>query len=500
MKKITNSTIGLMLASLLSLALLSACDNQSDQAPASSTPEPAAATSAEVVTSPAPESTDAITPAEARAIAKDAYIYGFPIVDNYRVSYAYFTDKSDPNFKADWNQIANIARVFTPEDTAVQTPNSDTPYSWVGMDLRAEPIVLTVPAMETDRYFSVQLTDAYTHNFDYISSGATGNDGGVFVVAGPNWEGETPDGVDKVFQSETELGIAVYRTQLFSPGDIDNVKNIQAGYKVETLSSFRRQPAPAAIPAIDFAMPLTPDEQKTSLQYFEILNFALNYAPTVPSEIDLMERFAKIGVGPGQTFDAASLSPEMQTAIENGMADAWAEFDQFRSEKVDTGELTSGDFFGSREFLNNNYLYRMAGAALGIYGNSREEAIYPVLAVDSQGERLNGSNRYTLTFPEGDLPPVNAFWSTTMYELPASLLVANPLNRYILNSTMLSQFVRDADGGITLYFQNESPDKDKEANWLPAPEGPFWVIMRLYWPKDAALNGSWSAPMMVKAE
>lgn len=435
-----------------------------------------------------------VTPTEARAIAKDAYIYGFPIVDNYRVSYDYYVDRDNPDFKAPWNEIANIARVFTPADTTVQTANSDTPYSWVGMDLRAEPIVLTLPAMDEDRYFSVQLIDAYTFNFDYMGSRTTGNGGGVFVVAGPNWHGETPAGVTKVFQSETELGIAVFRTQLLNPADIDNVKSIQAGYKVETLSSFLGQPAPAALPAIEFIKPLTPDEEKTSLEFFTILNFALGYAPTVPSEVDLMARFAKIGVGPGLTFDPASLSPEMKTAIENGVADAWTEFGQFRTEKIDTGDVTSADVFGSRAFLKNNYLYRMAGAVLGIYGNSKEEAIYPVLAVDANGAKLDGANRYTLHFPAGELPPVNAFWSTTMYELPASLLVANPLDRFLLNSTMLSQFVEDADGGITLYFQNESPGSDKEANWLPAPKGPFWVIMRLYWPKEAALNGDWQAP------
>jgi hypothetical protein len=436
----------------------------------------------------------AVTPKEARAIAKDAYIYGFPIIDNYRVSYAYFTDKGDPNFKAPWNQIANIARVFTPADTAVQTANSDTPYSWIGMDLRAEPIVLTLPAMEKDRYFSVQLIDAYTQNFDYMGTRTTGNDGGVFVVAGPNWKGETPKGVTKVFHSETELALAVYRTQLFNPADIDNVKKIQAGYKVQTLSSFLGQPAPAAVPAIDFIKPLAPDEEKSSPAFFDILNFALGYAPTVPSEVELMKRFAKIGVGPGQTFDAASLSPGMKTAIEKGMADAWAEFDQFRKEKIDKGKVTSGDLFGTRAFLKNNYLYRMAGAVLGIYGNSKQEAMYPVYAVDSKGEKLDGANHYTVHFPAGDLPPVNAFWSLTMYELPASLLVANPIDRYLLNSTMLPKFVKDADGGVTLYFQNESPGKDKEANWLPAPKGPFWVIMRLYWPKEAALNGDWKAP------
>jgi hypothetical protein len=398
------------------------------------------------------------------------------------------------HYKAPWNQIANIARVFTPADTSVQTANSDTPYSWVGTDLRAEPLVLTIPKIDKDRYFSVMLMDAYTQNFDYIGSRTTGNDGGVFLVAGPNWKGETPQGITKVFRSETELGMFVYRTQLFNPGDIEKVKAVQAGYKVEPLSSFLGQPAPAAVPPIDFIAPLTPEEQRTSLDYFKVLNFALNYAPTVPSEVELMARFAKIGVGPGQTFDPASMSPEIQTAIQNGMADAWAEFAQLRKEKVDTGEATSGDFFGDRAFMKNNYLYRMAGAVLGIYGNTAAEAVYPVLAVDSQGQKLDGANSYTLHFAKGELPPVNAFWSLTLYDQPASLLVANPLDRYLLNSTMIEDFVKDADGGITLYFQNQSPGADKEANWLPAPKGPFWVIMRLYWPKEAALNGAWKAP------
>src|SRR3984885_992887 len=177
-----------------------------------------------------------VTPAEARAIAKEAYIYGFPLVDNYRVEYAYFVDRESPEFKAPWNQITNIPRVFTPADTAVQTPNSDTPYSWAGLDLRAEPIVLTLPQIEKERYYSVQLTDAYTFNFAYLGSRTTGNGGGSYLIAGPNWEGPAPQGVKKVIRSETELVIVVYRTQLFNPADIDNVKKVQAGYKVQPLS------------------------------------------------------------------------------------------------------------------------------------------------------------------------------------------------------------------------------------------------------------------------
>src|SRR3954466_10894160 len=267
-----------------------------------------------------------VSPAEARAIAKEAYVYGFPIVDNYRVQHAYWMDKANPEYKGPFNQIWNATQVFTPADTAIQTPNSDTLYSFIGADLRSEPLVLTVPAMENERYFSVQLIDYYTFNFDYIGTRTTGNGGGSFLLAGPDWKGETPKGIDKVFRSETELVFPAYRTQLFNPGDIENVKKIQAGYKVQPLSAFLRQPAPKAAPAIDFIKPLTPAEEKTSPQFFNILNFVLQFCPTVPSETALMARFAKLGIGAGKLFDANKLSPEVKTAVEQGMADAWVAF------------------------------------------------------------------------------------------------------------------------------------------------------------------------------
>jgi hypothetical protein len=442
--------------------------------------------------SPAAQAETDITPAEARAIAKEAYIYGFPLVDNYRIEHAYFVDREDPEFKAPWNQITNIPRVFTPADTAVQTPNSDTPYSWLGLDLRAEPIVLTLPPMEKERYFSVQLTDAYTFNFDYLGTRTTGNEGGSYAVAGPNWKGETPQGVKKVLHSETDLIIVVYRTQLFNPSDIENVKKIQAGYKVQPLSAYLSTAAPKAAPAIEFIKPLTPETQKTSLVFFNIVNFVLQFCPTDPSETELMARFARIGVGAGQTFDPDKLAPEMRTAIEQGRADAWAAFGG-GVKLLDDGKLTSGDLFGTREAMKNNYLNRWLGT-IGIYGNSKQEALYPIYRVDADEQKLSGANRYSIRFAPGQLPPVNAFWSLTMYELPASLLVANPINRYLINSPMLPQLQRGADGGLTLLIQNESPGKDKDANWLPAPKGAFAMYMRLYWPKPEALEGKWIAP------
>ncbi|MGZ3494820.1 MAG: DUF1254 domain-containing protein [Thermodesulfobacteriota bacterium] len=441
-----------------------------------------------------------VTPAEARAIAKEAYIYGYPMVDAYRIQYDYFVNRQNPEFKAPWNQIRNIPHVYTPEDKAIVSPNSDTPYSMVGMDLRTEPLVLTVPQIEKNRYFSIQLIDEYTFNFDYIGSRTTGNDGGSFLIAGPNWKGKTPKGVKKVFHSETELGVAVYRTQLFNPGDLDNVIKVQSGYKVQPLSEFLGQAAPKSAPAIDFIKPLTPETQKTSPEFFNILSFILTFCPTNPSEKALMARFAKIGVGAGKNLDTSKLSPEMKTAIEQGMADAWAAFAEFKKTKFDTGRVTSRDVFGTRQYLKNNYLYRMAAGVIGLYGNSKQEAMYPFYGVDSNKQPLAGANSYTLRFAPGKLPPVNAFWSLTMYEMPQSLLYANSLNRYLINSPMLPQLQRDADGGLTLIIQHASPGKEKEANWLPAPEGPFVMAMRLYWPKKEALDGKWTAPPLKRAQ
>jgi hypothetical protein len=436
-----------------------------------------------------------VTAAEAAAIAKEAYIYGFPMVDNYRILHAYFIDRSGPIFKAPWNQLVNTPRVYTPEDTTVQTPNSDTPYSMIGLDLRAEPMVLTVPRIDKERYFSIQLIDLYTHNFGYIGSRATGNEGGNFLIAGPDWTGEGPEGVTKVFHAETELLLAIYRTQLFNPADLDGVKQVQAGYQAQPLSRFLGQPPVPPARPIDFPEPLTPEEEKTSVEVFKLLNFLLRFCPTHPSEVDLMERFAMVGIGAGLRIDIDELAPDIKEALGQGIEDAWTDFSDLKKQ-VDAGEVGSGQMFGTREYLQNNYLYRMAGAALGIYGNSSAEAMYPLYAADADGQPLDGAHRYTLRFAPGQLPPVHAFWSLTMYELPSSLLVANPLGRYLINSSMLPQLEKDPDGGITLVIRNGSPGAEGEANWLPAPEGPFMMAMRLYWPEDEALAGQWTAPTL----
>lgn len=458
-----------------------------------------AATLVAGVSGAAPGFAQSGSPGEARAIAKEATIYGFPMVDSYRIQHSYFVDSTGPEYKGPWNTLVNNARVYTPDDRAIQTPNSDTPYSYVGADLRTEPLVFTVPAVEKGRYYALQFIDLYTFDFAYVGSRATGNRAGSYLLAGPRWKGDKPKGVKSVIRCETDFAFVLYRTQLFDPADIEKVKAVQAGYKVQPLSQFEGRPAPVAAPAVAFAKPLGPEQERTSLEFFGLLNFLLQFCPTHPSERALMARFASIGVGAGKTFDAAALSLEMRKALEDGMADGWAAFKLHKETQVDTGKISSADGFGTRAFLKNDYMQRMSSAVLGIYGNSKDEALYPAYFVDSTGQKLEGAGRYVLRFPARQLPPVNAFWSLTMYQLPESLLYANPINRYLINSPMLPSLKRDPDGGITIHVQHESPGKDREANWLPAPAGPFFAVMRLYWPKQPALNGKWKAPALARA-
>jgi hypothetical protein len=413
----------------------------------------------------------------------------------YKTLYTQTVDEKSPNFKAPFNQIGNTAKAFTARDTAFVTPNADTPYSFVWMDLRAEPVVLTLPPIEEHRYYSVQLIDAYTQNFAYLGTRSTGNNGGNFMIAGPNWQGQQPEKIDRVLRSETDIAYALYRTQLFDKKDLTNVKHIQEGYTVEPLSNYVGEQAPAPAPTVDWPKPAPTMSDTPDL--FRYLSFMLAFAPAQSVEKDLLGRFKKIGIEAGKPFTLQKFSDEQRKALEDGIADAKAEFAQFKRNKVDTHQVSSGDLFGTRDHLNGNYLYRYAGANMGIFGNSAEEANYIGYFVDKDGQPVDASKHdYTLHFDKGALPPADAFWSLTLYNAKNKLLVANPLNRYLINSRMLPDLKLDADGGLTLYVQNKAPAKDLQSNWLPAPNGPFYGVLRLYLPKPEVANGQWKMPML----
>jgi hypothetical protein len=442
---------------------------------------------------------------EAKAIAEEGFIYGLPIVMNYAVMYEYAVDTKSSQFKAPFDQIYNMHHVATYKDTAIITPNSDTPYSILWLDLRAEPMVISVPAVAKERYYAVQLIDGNTYNYGYIGSRATGSAPGDYLVVGPDWKGETPAGIKKVFSSTTPFSLAVFRTQLFDPADMPNVEKVQAGYKGQPLSAFLKQPAPPAAPKIDF-LPATSEGVKDN--FFEYLDFALQFVPPSPESKDVRARLALIGIGPGKTFEFKDLSLEHKAAVLLGLKEGDDKVDKFLASGVkDINGWNIGSFFGDREFYNGNWLMRAGAAKGGIYGNDAVEATYPFTRVDAKGETLDGSkHNYTLTFPAGELPPVNAFWSVTMYDGKSQLLIENPINRYLINSPMLPNMKKNADGSLTLYIQKDSPGADKEANWLPAPNDTIYLVMRLYWPKATPPSilppgeGTWQPPAIKRVQ
>ena len=437
--------------------------------------------------------------AEIKAIAEEGFIYGLPIVMNYAVMYEYAVDKNSPEFKAPFNQIKNETRVFTPKDTAIVTPNSDTPYSFLWMDLRAEPMVLSVPAVPKNRYYAVQLEDGNTFNYGYIGTRSTGNDAGDYLVAGPDWKGETPAGIKMVFRSTTQFSVAGYRTQLFNPADMPNVIKVQAGYKVQPLSAYLKQPPPPPPPAINFPKI---DKEMVKTGFFDYLDFALQFAPPGPEEQEIRAKLARIGIGAGKTFDFKDLSLEHKAEVALGMKEGESKIEKYLAtgEKVINGWKV-GAYFGDRDFFKGNWLLRAAGAKAGIYGNDAIEATYPMTKTLANGEELDGSkHNYTLTFAKDQFPPVNAFWSVTMYDGKTQFLIENPINRYLINSPMLPSMKKNPDGSLTLYIQKDSPGKAKESNWLPAPNGPVYLVMRLYSPKTEAPSilppgeGTWQPP------
>jgi hypothetical protein len=408
-------------------------------------------------------------------------------------------DKTNTQYKGPFNRVLSDARVFTPKDTAIVTPNSDTPYAMLEVDLRAEPIVFCVPKVEKSRYYSAQLTDMYSFNYGYVGSRATGSDAGCYMIAGPDWKGDTPAGAKKVFLSETQFGLVIFRTQLFNPADINSVKKIQAGYTAQPLSAFLHKPPPPAPPTPDFPA-FTEDAFK--MDFPKYVNFLLQYCPPIPEETALRAKFATVGIEAGKPFDPSKLSAAEKAELGVGVKEGYEAIVKKRDSigKNINGWIV-GSAFGDRAFYHGDFLLRAAAALAGIFGNNAIEAMYPLAKSGSDGTLLDGSkHNYTLTFTAREFPPVNAFWSVTMYDGKTQLLIENPINRYLINSPMLPGLKKDKDGSLTIYIQKDAPSADKKTNWLPAPNGPIYLVMRLYWPKETPPSilppgsGTWQPP------
>ncbi|MBY5460519.1 DUF1254 domain-containing protein [Rhizobium leguminosarum] len=436
---------------------------------------------------------------EAKDIAEEGFVYGLPLVMNYAVMQEFAVDRNSGQFKAPFNEINNMHQVASPADTAVITPNSDTPYSILWLDLRTEPMVISVPTVEKDRYYSVQLIDGNTYNFGYIGSRATGTEPGSYLVVGPDWKGEEPDGIKQLFTSSTPFVFANFRTQLIDAEDMANVEKVQADYKAQPLSAFLKQPAPPAAPTIEFLPATTAGIKKN---FFEYLDVALQFVPETSRDKDIRAKLARIGIGPGKTLEFKDLPLEHKAELLVGMKQGDDKIDKWlASGNKPINGWNVSSLLGDEAFYNGDWLMRSGAAKAGLYGNDAAEAMYPFTRTDASGKPLDGSkHKYTITFPPGQLPPVHSFWSVTMYDGKSQLLVKNPINRYLINSPMLPGMKKNADGSLTLHIQKDSPGADKEANWLPAPDGTIYLVMRLYWPKTEAPSilpagkGTWQPP------
>jgi hypothetical protein len=349
-------------------------------------------------------------------------------------------------------------------------------------------MVFSAPAVP-DRYYVNQWVDLYTHNFAYTGVRATGRKAGHYLFAGPGWAGEVPAGIAGVFHAETEIVMTLTRTGVDGADDIPAMKAVQAGYKLTPLSAFVGTPAPAAPPTVDW--PVWDKAKADGLGFIGYLNFLLQFMPPIPSEVEMLARFARIGIGAGRPFDADSLAPEVRAAMEAGIGDAVAAF----KARLAT-ETVSMHLFGSRAALGADYIYnRNAGATLGVLGNSKEEAVYASQQTEPDGALLDGRIPRRLRFPAGQWPPVELFWSITMYGLPDRQLVPNPIDRYSIGDRTPG-LTADADGGLTIWLSHESPGAERESNWLPTPAGPFFFAARLYGPRAEALDGRWKLPAL----
>jgi hypothetical protein len=437
------------------------------------------------------------TPEEIEKITEEAYIYAFPMLMGCRFAFATFMVPSLPSYRGPINGIYGKAATLDHTYKDVITANADTPYSFGMLDLRAEPAVIQVPEV-TDRYYVLQFIDLYGCNVHFIGSRATGSKVGTYLAVGPGWDGHAGDEFDGVLPFETELVMVAGRTQLLGPDDVPALTKVMDSYQVQSLSVYRGQSgrAPEAV-----QWPIWNDEASRDERFIGYLNSLLGFCqPIHPSEADLMASFAQIGIGAGQPFAADALSDEIRDAIRAGVTNA-REIMAAKSRSI--GKSVNGwkfaEVFGDRDFYGGDYMLRAVAAMLGYGGNDFIEAMYPLVRNDDAGEPLDGAFRHQLRF--SSTPPTKAFWSVTMYDTSydgtAGYMIENPINRYLINSTTPGLVYAD-DGSLTLTIQREQPQNAAErANWLPAPEGPFYMTMRIYWPEPAALDGTWTPPPVV---
>ena len=441
------------------------------------------------------QKTKSLTPDEARQIAEEAYIFAYPMLEHYKTMFAMAMYDKSGAYVAPFNVFFNRTSLTGPKDTIVVRPNNDTFYGGAWLDLSTQPQILKVPAISGGRYYSFQIIDMYTHNIDYIGSRKTGNGAGAYMFVGPDWKGEVPKGINKVIKSEGNYLVALGRTQVFGPDDVDNALAVVSGYKLESLSQYLGQDVEVTDSPLLNLPPFNP-EKISNENFIGYFNALMAYGKIHQSEKELFQKFAKIGIEPDKPFNPEEFDPGIIKAINEGIKSG---MEKIREEASTLGERKNGwqlvaNAYGPRELMQGKYLKRAAGAYFGLWGNDLEEAYYPESTADSDGEGLNGSkHNYLLHFDKEQLPPVNAFWSFTMYKLPQQLFIENPINRYVISSAT-EGLKYNEDGSLDIYIQKDNPGPEKESNWLPAYDGPFSLQGRMYMTKPEALDPLYVPP------
>ncbi|MDP2316809.1 MAG: DUF1254 domain-containing protein [Pseudomonadota bacterium] len=455
-------------------------------------PAPEEAPTVPPETAPAP----ATNVEEARAAAVDAYIYGYPLVTmdlTRRVS----TNVAEPTGdKAPMGQFANLRKYPDASFRTVTAPNADTLYSAAWLDLSEQPMVLSLPAAG-NRYYLMPMLSAWTEVFQAPGTRTTGTDAQTYLLTGPGWSGEVPEGMTRV-EAPTNMVWILGRT--YSSGttkDYAAVHKLQDAYRLVPLDAWGKPytPAPGTVdPNLDMTTAVRDQVNAMSgEEFFGRLATLLEKNPPAAADGPVLERMAKIGVVPGQPF-----APPDET-VRGAIADApQRAIEQIRSQKAEAGRETNGwTIVTDTGKYGTDYMQRAFIAATGLGANLPEDAVYPVATVDAEGSPLTGENAYVLRFAKGETPPAKGFWSVTLYD-PELFFVDNPLNRYSISPRQDLKY--NADGSLELYVQNVSPGKALESNWLPAPAGDFQLMMRLYWPDQSVLDGSWAPPAVERVE
>jgi hypothetical protein len=430
---------------------------------------------------------------EALSIAEEAYIFGYPLVLMDITRSAMTAVPKASAHRAPMNQFIHMEAFPDPSMTDVVSPNADTLYSSAWLDVSLEPIVLSLPEME-NRYYLMPMLDAWTNVFTSPGTRTTGSDKQDFAISGPGWKGKLPQGLHPM-PAPTNMVWIIGRTQTNGKADYPAVHAIQKQYKLTPLTAWGNSyNSPENVQVEKQVDTKTPPVEQVArmdaVTFFGRLNALLKTQPPTAADAAAMKRFAMIGIAPGAAFDIRKFDLEIVEGLNQSINNARAKMNE--ELKAGLGTKVNGwDVMTNLGRYGTNYLLRAAVAMFGLGANLPEDAIYPRAATDTDGQPLSGANRYTIEFPQSQLPPVGAFWSVTAYN-SKQFFEENPINRYAIGDR--NKLKTNRDGSLTLYIQHESPGADKESNWLPVQKDEFNLVMRLYWPKKEIIDGAWQMP------